>query len=106
MNRLMERAKSAPKRVVFAEGEEPKILRAAAQLADEGIAEPILLGRPEIVKARAASLGLRYVPRVIDPTQLGPGRPVRRAVRDEARAQGHDDPAGDGPDESRRTTSA
>jgi malate dehydrogenase (oxaloacetate-decarboxylating)(NADP+) len=68
MNRLMERAKSAPKRVVFAEGEEPKILRAAAQLVEQGIAEPIVLGRPEIVQARAASLGLRYVPRVIDPT--------------------------------------
>ena len=71
----MERAKSAPKRVVFAEGEEPKILRAAAQLAEQGIAEPIVLGRPEIVKARAASLGLRYVPRVIDPTSpTWPGR--------------------------------
>jgi malate dehydrogenase (oxaloacetate-decarboxylating)(NADP+) len=69
MNRLMERAKGAPKRVVFAEGEEPKILRAAAQLVDLGIAEPIVLGRPEIVAARAASLGLRYVPRAIDPTQ-------------------------------------
>jgi len=68
MNRLMERAKSAPKRVVFAEGEEPKILRAAAQLVDQGIAEPIVLGRPEVVKARAASLGLRTVPRVVDPT--------------------------------------
>jgi malate dehydrogenase (oxaloacetate-decarboxylating)(NADP+) len=69
MNRLMERAKSAPKRVVFAEGEEPKILRAAAQLVDQGIAEPLVLGRPEIVKARAASLGLTYVPKTIDPTQ-------------------------------------
>jgi malate dehydrogenase (oxaloacetate-decarboxylating)(NADP+) len=69
MNRLMEQAKSAPKRVVFAEGEEPKILRAAAQLAEQGIAEPILLGRPEVIGARAASLGLRYLPRVVDPTQ-------------------------------------
>ena len=69
MNRLMERAKSTPKRVVFAEGEEPKILRAAAQLVEQGIAEPILLGRPEIARARAASLGLSYVPKVIDPTQ-------------------------------------
>ena len=99
MNRLMERAKSAPKRVVFAEGEEPKILRAAAQLADQGIAEPIVLGRPEIVKARAASLGLRYMPKVDRPDQLRPRRAVRRAVRDEARAQGHDDAARDGPDD-------
>ena len=69
MNRLMERAKSAPKRVVFAEGEEPSILRAAAQLVEQGIAEPIVLGRPEVVRARAASIGLRSVPKVIDPTQ-------------------------------------
>jgi malate dehydrogenase (oxaloacetate-decarboxylating)(NADP+) len=53
---------------VFAEGEEPNILRAAAQLAEQGIAEPIVLGRPEIVKARVATLGLRYTPRVVDPT--------------------------------------
>ena len=79
MNRLMERAKSSPKRVVFPEGEEPKILRAAAQLKEQGIAEPIVLGRPEIVKARAASLGLSYVPKVIDPTQSDLAGPYAEA---------------------------
>jgi malate dehydrogenase (oxaloacetate-decarboxylating)(NADP+) len=69
MNRLMQRARSAPKRVVFAEGEEPKILRAAAQIADEGIGEPILLGRPEVIKARAASLGLKTPKSIVDPAQ-------------------------------------
>src|SRR6185295_8589826 len=64
MNRLMERAKSSPKRVVFAEGEEPKILRAAAQLVEQGIAEPIVLGRKGMSVQRA--LG-----RMITPNYFG-----------------------------------
>jgi malate dehydrogenase (oxaloacetate-decarboxylating)(NADP+) len=41
---LINRAQADPKRVVFTEGYEPKIIRAAQQLVDEGICEPILLG--------------------------------------------------------------
>ncbi len=40
------RASKAAKRLVFGEGEETKIIRAAAQVVDEGIAHPILIGRP------------------------------------------------------------
>ena len=68
VNRVTQRAKAAPKRIVFAEGEEPKILRAAAQVAEEGIGLPILLGRPDVVKERVAQLGLRTMPEVVDPT--------------------------------------
>lgn len=97
MNRLMEKAKSAPKRVVFAEGEEPKILRAAAQLAEQGIANVFLLGRPDVITARAASLGLRYSPRVIDPTQSDKVGAFRRGpVREDPPAQGHDPDASPG----------
>jgi malate dehydrogenase (oxaloacetate-decarboxylating)(NADP+) len=80
MNRLMQRARSAPKRIVFAEGEEPKILRAAAQVADQGIGEPILLGRPEVIQARSASLGLRSVPRIVDPAQSDLVGPYARVL--------------------------
>jgi malate dehydrogenase (oxaloacetate-decarboxylating)(NADP+) len=61
---IMNKAKSASpkKRVVFAEGEETKIIRAAAQVWDEGIAIPVLLGRPEVIKEKITMLGLEYDP--------------------------------------------
>ncbi len=54
-------------RVVFAEGEEPKILRAAVQLVQEKIATPVLLGRPEVINRELARLGLECCAEVVDP---------------------------------------
>ena len=51
-------AKSAPRRVVFPEGETDKIIKAASIVRDERIARPILLGREDFVRARAAALDL------------------------------------------------
>ena len=48
----------AGKRVVYAEGEDERVLRAAQQALDEGIATPILVGRPEIIQGRIDKLGL------------------------------------------------
>ncbi len=64
------RAAAGKKRVVFAEGEENKIIRAAAQVYDEGIAIPILIGRPEVISDRMTALGLDFDPRVIDPSHF------------------------------------
>lgn len=47
---ISERAKKRPKKVVFAEADNYKILKAAEQAVDEGIAEPILLGDIELIK--------------------------------------------------------
>src|SRR6476660_1910746 len=47
---LINRAIRDPKRIVFPEGEEPKIIRAAAPLVEDGIAYPTLLGNPETIK--------------------------------------------------------
>ncbi|GAB4530937.1 MAG: NADP-dependent malic enzyme [Anaerolineales bacterium] len=55
------------KRVVFAEGEEPKIIRAAAHVADEKIADPILVGNPEVIRARIERLGLNFTPEIVCP---------------------------------------
>jgi malate dehydrogenase (oxaloacetate-decarboxylating)(NADP+) len=55
MRGLMTRAVRDPKRVVFPEGENPKVLRAARILVDEGIAKPILLGNPAAISATAAA---------------------------------------------------
>ncbi len=48
-----------PKRVVYAEGEEERILRAAQTLVDDRIARPILLGRVDVIAAKVKEMGLR-----------------------------------------------
>jgi len=53
MRGLMTRAQQDPQRIVFPEGEDPRILRAARVLADEGIAHPILLGDPDVIRRQA-----------------------------------------------------
>jgi malate dehydrogenase (oxaloacetate-decarboxylating)(NADP+) len=66
---IMQKAQSCPvkKRLVFAEGEEPKIIRAAARIADEGIGEPILIGRPDVIQEKIQALGLDCCPKIVDP---------------------------------------
>ena len=61
MKPIFDAAKSDPKRVVFAEGEEEVILRAVQSVVDEGIAMPILIGRPLVIEERIKKLGLRLV---------------------------------------------
>jgi malate dehydrogenase (oxaloacetate-decarboxylating)(NADP+) len=58
MRSVIVRAKKDRKRIVFPEGEEVKILRAAERLVDEEIAKPILLGRPDVIRARMVEYGL------------------------------------------------
>ncbi len=58
MRIMIHKAQRQPKRVVFPEGEEDKILRACQILVDEHIAYPILLGRPEVIEARMRDLRL------------------------------------------------
>ena len=58
MRTLINKAKANPKRVVFPEGEEDKILRATQILVAERIAKPILLGNPEQIAKKVAALGL------------------------------------------------
>lgn len=58
MRTLINKAKGNPKRIVFPEGEEEKILRACQILMDEGIATPILLGDEKEIRDKIASLGL------------------------------------------------
>ncbi|MGA9574948.1 MAG: NADP-dependent malic enzyme [Lysobacterales bacterium] len=61
MKPIFEAAKSDPKRVAFAEGEEEVVLHAVQSVVDEGIARPILIGRPAVVEDRIKKLGLRLV---------------------------------------------
>jgi len=58
MRAITHRAQAAPKRVVFPEGENEKILRACHVLVDEKVARPILLGNEQTIRAKAAELGI------------------------------------------------
>jgi len=62
MQPLFAAAKRAPKRVVYAEGEDERVLRAAQVVVDEGLARPLLLGRPEVIAQRINEYGLRLAP--------------------------------------------
>jgi len=62
MQPLFAAAKRAPQRVVYAEGEDERVLRAAQVVVDEGLAQPLLLGRPEVIAQRIAEFGLRLAP--------------------------------------------
>jgi malate dehydrogenase (oxaloacetate-decarboxylating)(NADP+) len=62
MKPLFAGAKAAPKRIVYAEGEDERVLRAAQIVVDEGLAKPILVGRPQVIERRLARLGLRIQP--------------------------------------------
>ena len=58
MRVFIHKAQSDPRRVVFPEGEEEKILRAAQIIVEEGIAEPVLLGSRTLIKQRIKEMGL------------------------------------------------
>jgi len=59
MKPVFVRARQTPKRLVFAEGEDERVLRAVQVLVDDGLAEPILVGRPDVIVNRVEKLGLR-----------------------------------------------
>jgi malate dehydrogenase (oxaloacetate-decarboxylating)(NADP+) len=60
MGTIISRAKQKLKRIVFPEGHQEKILKASQILIDEGIAHPILLGRPEVIEERTRELHLEF----------------------------------------------
>jgi len=67
MKPVFQVAKNTPaanKRIVFAEGEEERVLRAVQILVDENIAQPILIGRPAVLQHRIEKFGLRIKPDV------------------------------------------
>jgi malate dehydrogenase (oxaloacetate-decarboxylating)(NADP+) len=64
------RSSGGKKRVAFAEGEEHKIIRAAYQIKEEGIATPVLIGRVNVIEKVLKELALDYKPEIIDPDQF------------------------------------
>jgi malate dehydrogenase (oxaloacetate-decarboxylating)(NADP+) len=101
MRPVFARAAAAPKRVVYAEGEDERTLRAVQSVLDEGIAEPVLIGRRAAIEPKARAMGLRMdfaqSVRVLDPAVdhdvFGPlvalyqGKVGRRGITPDAAAR-------------------
>ncbi|GAA0525149.1 allosteric NADP-dependent malic enzyme [Halorubrum aquaticum] len=69
MRVVLNKAKSDPKRIALAEGTDEKMIRAAYQLSEQGIAEPVLLGDSEEIARTADGLGLSFQPEIVDPDE-------------------------------------
>ncbi|HFQ95078.1 MAG TPA: NADP-dependent malic enzyme, partial [Anaerolineae bacterium] len=67
MRHVIRRAQNAPKRVVLAQGEHPKMIRAAYALVQEGIADPILIGKADVIMKEIESLKLAFKPTIVEP---------------------------------------
>ena len=76
MRPVFEAAKRRRQRVVYAEGEDERVLRAVQTVVDDGLAEPILIGSRHVIDRRAAALGLRL--------RAGAGVTVLDPAEDEA----------------------
>ncbi|HEY8242045.1 MAG TPA: NADP-dependent malic enzyme [Casimicrobiaceae bacterium] len=59
MKPIFASAKQSPRRIVYAEGEDERVLRAVQVVVDEGLAKPILVGRPAVLQQRIERFGLR-----------------------------------------------
>ncbi len=59
MKPVFHKARANPKRIVYAEGEEERVLRAVQVVVDDGLAKPILIGRPAVLAQRIEKFGLR-----------------------------------------------
>ncbi|SRR6266581_4617516 len=62
MKPVFTAAKKAPRRVLFAEGEDERVLRAIQVVLDEGMARPVVIGRPDVIDLRIKRASLRLVP--------------------------------------------
>ncbi|MXN92280.1 NADP-dependent malic enzyme [Flavobacterium sp. Sd200] len=71
---LTNRAKSAPKRIVFAEADQLDVLKAAQIVMEEGIGEPILLGARETIEELKEELGFDENVQIVDPKEAGNDR--------------------------------
>jgi malate dehydrogenase (oxaloacetate-decarboxylating)(NADP+) len=62
MKPIFAKAKTAMKRVIYADGEDERVLRATQAIQEEGLAWPVLIGRPDVIKERIKRFGLGLTP--------------------------------------------
>jgi malate dehydrogenase (oxaloacetate-decarboxylating)(NADP+) len=92
MKPVIQAAKACPKRVIYAEGEDERVLRATQTVVEEGIAKPILVGRPEVIETRIERFGLAVRPgkdfELVDPNDVPRYRDYVAAYLDAAGRRG------------------
>ncbi|EEE44284.2 NADP-dependent malic enzyme [Roseibium alexandrii] len=64
MKPIIQNAAKDPQKIIYAEGEDERVLRAAQVLLEDGIAKPVLVGRPDVLTARCERFGLKIRPDV------------------------------------------
>jgi malate dehydrogenase (oxaloacetate-decarboxylating)(NADP+) len=69
MRVVLNKARADPKRVALAEGDDEKMIRAAYQIEEQGIAQPILIGNEDSIRTTSRRLGLDFDPTVADPRE-------------------------------------
>jgi len=62
MKPVFDAARRSPRSVIYAEGEDERVLRAVKVVVDEGLARPIVIGRPAVIQMRIDKCGLKLVP--------------------------------------------
>ena len=71
MKPMFDKARRDPRRLVYAEGEDERVLRAVQAVIDEGLARPVIVGRPGVIEQRLSRIGLRLKPKkdfdIVDP---------------------------------------
>ena len=71
LQQLRERAANAPKRIVYPEAADPRVLRAAARIVETRLARPVLVGSPQAVESKAQELGVKLSQiEIVDPKTL------------------------------------
>ena len=89
MHGIFDQARRSPRRIVFAEGEHDKILRAVRVVVDRGIARPILLARPDAVRERLRTLGLAEGDvEIVDPQTSAKADDYARRLHEQRRREG------------------
>ncbi len=87
LEKLKLRARARPQRIVLPEGEDPRIIAAAENIARESFAKPILLGRKSAVESAAAGISLRGV-EIVDPAASPAAERYARLYHERRQARG------------------
>lgn len=94
LERIARRAGALDAEIVLAEGEDPRLVRAAGRALEARLCRPLLLGRPSTVERLVLEAGLEVPPPVLDPATAEPTQAMERALLRRARARGREtDPA-------------
>ena len=67
---LLARARSDPRHIVLAEGEDTRVIEGAERITREGIASLTLLGREQVIRERAVQSGIRFAQKIVSSSEV------------------------------------